>query len=174
MEYTVKHNLSSNGNLIFCNPLGYKSHMRLRIDELRKIRKLSVEALAEKMGISRTYLQALKSGKGDKRFNIDHFEAMLTIFDCSVHDLFADDRPGAKRILNENDKAAPHPSHVELMRECAQYIESAAEDAHINLSAEDSAEFSFRMFNLIVSSKKNGKEIQPSEELASIIIQKVA
>lgn len=71
----------------------YKGYMRIQIDELCKIKGLSQEKLAEGMGISSSYLYALRAGTDGKRFNADHFKAMLKVFNCSVHDLFEDDVP---------------------------------------------------------------------------------
>jgi len=76
--------------------------MRVRIDELSEITGISRDELAERMSISRSYLYALLSETSDKRFNSDHFESMLKIFDCSVHDLFEDDIPGKKRLLQQD------------------------------------------------------------------------
>ena len=78
--------------------------MHIRIDELRELKGLTVDELAQAMGISRSYLQNLKNGKSTKRFNQDHFESLLKIFNCSVHDLFEDNVPKPRLITNNQFK----------------------------------------------------------------------
>lgn len=62
--------------------------MQLRIDELRKERGLTVEALAQKAGISKSYLSEMMRGK--KAINSARLQAIADALNVSPIDLIDD------------------------------------------------------------------------------------
>lgn len=62
--------------------------MKLKIHEIRKERGLTVEALAEKSGLSKSYLSEIANGK--KQINGRRLEAIAAALDCSTYDLIDD------------------------------------------------------------------------------------
>lgn len=62
--------------------------MKLRITEWRKKRELTVDALASKAGLSKSYLSELANGK--KTVNARHLEALSKALNCSPLDLLDD------------------------------------------------------------------------------------
>lgn len=89
--------------------------MKIRIEELGKLRKLTLDKIAEGIGISRSYLYALMSGTGGKRFNTDHLNGLLKVFDCSVHDLFEDDIARKPVLVRDNSAIEGIPFKEHLM-----------------------------------------------------------
>lgn len=106
---------------LYLYPRRIQEAMRVRVDELRDIKGLTVDELARAMGVSRIYLQSLKGGKNSKRFNQTHFESMLKIFNCSVHDLFEDDVP-KPRLLGSGHKES-NPFDELLLEDAIALIE---------------------------------------------------
>lgn len=66
----------------------YKVAMRLKINELRKAKGLTVEALAEAAGYSKSYMSELASGK--KQFNARVLDSLARVFECNPLDLIDD------------------------------------------------------------------------------------
>lgn len=62
--------------------------MKLRITEWRKKRELTVDALASKAGLSKSYLSELANGK--KTVNARHLEMLAKALGCSPLDLLDD------------------------------------------------------------------------------------
>ena len=62
--------------------------MKLRVTELRKVRGLTVEALADKAGMSKSYLSEVANGK--KQANARVLEALSRALQCTPVDLIDD------------------------------------------------------------------------------------
>lgn len=63
--------------------------MKNNIDNLRKEAGLTVQQLAEKAGMSRIYLQEVKSGR--KRMNEDIIKRLAAALNCRPQDIISDD-----------------------------------------------------------------------------------
>lgn len=72
------------GRIIF----GYNHYMQNNIDILRKKAGLTLDQLAELMGITRSYLMKLKAGR--QRLNADHLEKMAEIFKCDPSEIIGE------------------------------------------------------------------------------------
>ena len=66
----------------------YKGGMKIRITEWRKKREMTVEALANRAGMSKSYLSELANGK--KAFNARRLQSLADALDCSPLDLLDD------------------------------------------------------------------------------------
>lgn len=66
----------------------YVPHMKLRVEELRKKAGLTVEALAERAGMSKSYVSEIKTGR--KQPNARTLERLARALGCSVVDLIDD------------------------------------------------------------------------------------
>lgn len=66
----------------------YLSAMRLRIRELRKARGWTVQELADRVGLSKSYVSDLETGK--RRANNYRLEKFAKCFEVSVYELLDD------------------------------------------------------------------------------------
>jgi|GEM_PF-5002568 len=70
--------------------------IRLNVDPIRKARGMTLEELADKIGMSAAHLSRISTGV--RRFNSDNLEDLMTALDCSLIELVYD--------TDDNDKLA--------------------------------------------------------------------
>ncbi len=78
--------------------------IRLRIKELRKAKGWTGDVLAERVGVSRSYLSEIETGK--KTINLPRLLAIASALGVSVPDLIGIPE-GGMRTLNEDYDALP-------------------------------------------------------------------
>ena len=87
-EQAVKHDVrKKRGDALVWRKYG--SRMKLRITELRKERGLTVEALADKAGMSKSYLSEIASGK--KPVSSRRIDSLARALGCNPIDLIDDE-----------------------------------------------------------------------------------
>lgn len=85
-----------------CDPLGMQRHF---IKEWRKFRGLNQEQLAERIGITKSYMSKIESGK--RRYDQFFLEAAATALSTSVPDLIMRDPSDPEGIWSVWDQLEP-------------------------------------------------------------------
>lgn len=96
--------------------------MLLRLKQLREARKLTVEQLAERAGMSKSYLSEIENGK--KQINARRLEGLALALGVAATDLIADrsvgdviaDHLDVVRQLDPEDQAAVQRHALSLLR----------------------------------------------------------
>lgn len=89
---------------INCEKQNIRPAMKLRITEFRKLRGLTVEALADQAGMSKSYLSEVANGK--KQANARVLETLARALKCAPTDLI-DDKSLSPDLLD----------HIRLLKE---------------------------------------------------------
>ncbi len=77
--------------------------MRNNIDRLRRGAGLTVQQLADKIGVSRQYMTDLKHPEnGRARLNADTIEKLCKVLKCTPADIFADDTGSKASAVNKS------------------------------------------------------------------------
>lgn len=82
-----------------------------RVRQLLKEKKMTQATLAEKLDIETGYLSEILNGHPLKRWNIDHIDAMTTIFNVDPWQLFVDPmqaRYPGKELVGAYNRAPDH------------------------------------------------------------------
>lgn len=101
----------------------YASAMKLRIKELRTERGWSVQALADAVGLSKSYVSDLENGK--RRASDYRLEKFAQAFGVSIFDLIDDGSVGAEERALLMDFANMSPEHRAMLLKTAKAFRDA-------------------------------------------------
>lgn len=134
--------------------------MKLNIDPFRKKRGLTVEALAEMVGMSHIHLHAIKSGR--KRWNEDHLLKLSNALQCTP-----------AQLLGEESELAAQP--VELNEEQWKVSLAAAKQAQkqadVTLSRDDFARFTFQLYMAGLREQADTGTFRINPQLAELMVK---
>lgn len=110
----------------FASGVCYEARMKLRIKEYRTARGLTVEALADRVGASKSYVSELESGR--KQINARMLERFAAALGVTVHDLIGEAGTSAEieyhiaimKRLSPQDRLAVQRHALSLLRSQAE------------------------------------------------------
>lgn len=134
-----------------------------RIRELRTLKGLTLDQLAEKTGYSLPQIQKLEVG--ERRLNEDNMRSIAAALDVPQQDLLEVPTGLSRGNLYKVDEP--------LMKEAAHAIEVSAQAMRTHLSLAQMMTCTVHLYNHVMEYRSQGKEAEPNEAMAALVLRQV-